>query len=47
MWPLPPLLYFPRKGSGYICGKKVKWKKDEREKQKGGLEGGRLPPYLA
>jgi hypothetical protein len=21
------------KGSGYICGKKVKWRKDKREKQ--------------
>jgi hypothetical protein len=29
-----PFYSFQGEGSGYICGKKVKWRKDEREKQK-------------
>jgi hypothetical protein len=32
--PCLPFYSFQGEGSGYICGKKVKWGKDEREKQK-------------
>jgi hypothetical protein len=32
--PCLPFYSFHGKGSGYICDKKVKWEKDEREKQK-------------
>jgi hypothetical protein len=41
-----PFYSSQEEGSGYICGKKVKWRKDEREKnKKGGLGCGGLPPY--
>jgi hypothetical protein len=30
--PCLPFYNFQGEGSGYICGKKVKWRKDEREK---------------
>jgi hypothetical protein len=33
-------------GSGYICGKKVKWEKMKEKNKKGGLGCGRFPPYL-
>jgi hypothetical protein len=32
--PCLPFYSFQGEGSGYICGKKVKWGKDEKEKQK-------------
>jgi hypothetical protein len=32
--PCLPFYSFQGKGSDYICGKKMKWRKDEREKQK-------------
>jgi hypothetical protein len=43
--PCLPFYSFQGEGSGYICGKKVKQGKDEREKQKYGLRCGYLPPY--
>jgi hypothetical protein len=33
-------------GSGYICGKKLNGEKTKEKNNKGGLECGRLPPYL-
>jgi hypothetical protein len=42
-----PFYSFQDEGSSYIYGKEVKWEKDEREKQKGGIGCGRHPPYPA
>jgi hypothetical protein len=43
--PCLPFYIFQGEGSGYICGKRIKWRKDDRENKKGGLRCGRLPPY--
>jgi hypothetical protein len=45
--PASPFIVPKGRARGYNYGKKVKGGKNEREKQKGGLGRGRLPPYPA
>jgi hypothetical protein len=43
--PCLPFYSFQGEGSGYKCGKKVKWEKAKEKNKKGGLGCGCLPPY--
>jgi hypothetical protein len=43
--PCLPFYSSQGEGSGYMCGKKVKWEKAKEKNKKGGLRCGRLPPY--